>query len=531
MAYLESIQKVTVTIAASSATGTATITSVPTGTSFLVWVGLNSDAADADSGPNLAYLELTNSTTITATRGNSAANALTVDCYVIESSVHLIDSIQTGVTTIALSNTSAGTTVTSVDLTRSVACYLGNTSSRASSTFFSSDKGVVSLTAATTVTAARGFGSGTQTVDVSWQVIEFKAEVVAALSQETINISGTNTVDTHTITSVDLDNTITFWGGQASTSGNWATSSTNAEITGATTITLTRTSTASATRYIRLATVQFIAGVLNSVQRGLADIVSTASTDDVTITAVTSAQTVVAQTGFSEGSGTTFSHILSITDLNTTTVVRSTRNGTTGAVGPGFEVWEFGIGPGLTSLAVTEEEDTLSAAAAVAITSSLASTEEEDTLSATSFVGITSSLASTEEEDTLSSTSFVGITSSLASTEEEDTLSSTSFVGITSSLASTEEEDTLSATVIHTANVSLASTEEDDTLSSTSFVGVTSSLASSEEEDTLSSTSFVGVTSSLASTEEEDTLSAFASTPGALAYFNMFNDIFNYMKL
>ena len=141
------------------------------------------------------------------------------------------------------------------------------------------------------------------------------------------------------------------------------------------------------------------------------------------------------------------------------------------------------------------------------------------------------SAAITEEDDTLSSTSFVGITSSLASTEEDDTLSSTSFVGITSSLASTEEDDTLSATTIHTADTSLSSTEEDDTLSSTSFVGISSSLASTEEDDTLSSTSFVGITSSLASTEEDDTMSASILEPVAFVYFNMFNDMFNYMRL
>lgn len=80
---IKSIQNVSITIATSSSSNTATISSVDTSKAVVYFNGQDGgDAADIRQGH--AWLELTNATTVTATRAGSGARSLTVKGQVVE---------------------------------------------------------------------------------------------------------------------------------------------------------------------------------------------------------------------------------------------------------------------------------------------------------------------------------------------------------------------------------------------------------------------------------------------------------------
>jgi len=83
MGGVKSIQRGTVVIAQNGLTGTATLTAVTLGKSILTVLGASIVAADPKGSEHTARLELSNSTTITATRGK-VGEALTVGWQVIE---------------------------------------------------------------------------------------------------------------------------------------------------------------------------------------------------------------------------------------------------------------------------------------------------------------------------------------------------------------------------------------------------------------------------------------------------------------
>lgn len=82
---IKSVQPFTIAINAGSSSGTATITAVDTTKAFVSWGGTDLDATAAGGGAHnwLATLVLTNSTTVTATRGGITGTA-TVAGTVVE---------------------------------------------------------------------------------------------------------------------------------------------------------------------------------------------------------------------------------------------------------------------------------------------------------------------------------------------------------------------------------------------------------------------------------------------------------------
>lgn len=117
-------------------------------------------------------------------------------------------------------------------------------------------------------------------------------------------------------------------------------------------------------------------------------------------------------------------------------------------------------------LAVTEADDTLSAASTAALAASLTVTEADDTLSAVGAVALAANLTVTEADDTLSSdvASGAGRTASFDVTEADDTLSAEGAVALVASLTVTEADDTSAEAVAPPA-------EEADSLLDAKFQG------------------------------------------------------------
>src|SRR5882724_7037650 len=84
-ASINSIQQGVITIGSGALSATATISSVNTSRSFLSSVGFGTDSTSGFTADNMAYLTLTNATTLTATRGvNSESSILVIGYYIVE---------------------------------------------------------------------------------------------------------------------------------------------------------------------------------------------------------------------------------------------------------------------------------------------------------------------------------------------------------------------------------------------------------------------------------------------------------------
>ena len=163
---VRNIQRGTIAVAGASSTGTATITAVDTLHSRLRVLGITSNTNNSPASTGNAYVQVTNSTTLTATRNANDASVLTVSWEVVEYFPGVVRSIQRG--TVA---TGSASTITSVNTGRSELDLIGWLSSNtAANNNQTSISPYVVLTNATTVTA---FNNAAPQATVSWQVVEW----------------------------------------------------------------------------------------------------------------------------------------------------------------------------------------------------------------------------------------------------------------------------------------------------------------------------------------------------------------------
>lgn len=123
--------------------------------------------------------------------------------------------------------------------------------------------------------------------------------------------------------------------------------------------------------------------------------------------------------------------------------------------------------------------------------------------------GITATLTVTEDADTLSSAAVLALKATLDSTEDADTLTSAGVLRIAATADVTEDADTLTALGIYPQSLAtLDVTEGDDTLASLGLLHIAASADLVEDSDTASSDAVISILASLDCTEEDDTLTA-----------------------
>lgn len=174
---VRSIQSGTVTIAALGTAGTATLgTAVSLANSLLVYNGRTLTVNnEPDQGRYSPRLELTDSTTVTATVGVAlGATTITVAYTVIEFFPGVVRSVQRGTIAFSAGTSSTGTLGTAVNPAKAIVMSLQNSSNQSADRH---DRHWVrlSLTDSTTVTAEVNStltASGV-TVTAAYQVVEF----------------------------------------------------------------------------------------------------------------------------------------------------------------------------------------------------------------------------------------------------------------------------------------------------------------------------------------------------------------------
>ncbi len=123
--------------------------------------------------------------------------------------------------------------------------------------------------------------------------------------------------------------------------------------------------------------------------------------------------------------------------------------------------------------------------------------------------GTTAYVTVTEDADTLTSTAVLALKATLDSTEDADTLTSAGVLRIGATADVTEDADTLTALGIYPQSLAtLDVTEGDDTLASLGLLHIAASADLVEDSDTASSDAVISILASLDCTEEDDTLTA-----------------------
>ena len=189
--YINNVQYVEITIGASQTSNTATITSVDTSKTWLVYNGHTDSNGTEDMTQNVVAISLTNATTVTALRqAQDGTNAITVRISVVEGNSNLIQSVQSGTITFAKTATTGTATITSVTTGNAFVVHQGSTDNATllpapDNPAFSSF--TLELTAATTVTATRNSATNA-TATVYYVVVEFKSGVLASNQKRVITI-------------------------------------------------------------------------------------------------------------------------------------------------------------------------------------------------------------------------------------------------------------------------------------------------------------------------------------------------------
>lgn len=349
--YIESVQPVTVTIAAGASSGTATITAVDTTRTLLVPGYIRGGDSIYLFNEDSPGATLTNSTTVTAlTNTANAAASRIFCCTAVEFNSMAVESVQYGTISIAANSTTGTATITNVDTARSAVVWLGQTGAE-SVTSRGAQEVRFTLTNGTTVTGTRGI-SNVNAVTGYFAVVYFTS-IVKSVQQVSINIgagTGAESSRTATINSVNTANTALLYGGMTvNTTGlgfnpQYCPYMT---LTDATTVTAARAISSTSDTFGNVTVVEFIPGVMKLVQRSVSDIAANTVSDTDSITAVDTSRAFASFCGFSRNlNATNMDTACPTVALTNPTTVTFTRGATsaTAVHSISWEVVEFWLG-------------------------------------------------------------------------------------------------------------------------------------------------------------------------------------------
>ena len=335
-AYLKSVQPIQITIPASSTSGSTSISSVGSN-AFLLYDGFTqSDSGTTTVSDVLPRLSISG-TTVTATRGGSGSNTITVRATVVDPA-SLVQSVQYGSIALNSSITTNTATISAVDTSRSAVFFLGSTTSVSS--HLGRGFGGVALTNPTTVTATIGTAQATT---INFEVIQFAPGLVKSLQQYGTASASTATTENQTLsTTVTTANCMVAYGGQAAATDTLANFLQWGNLGSSTTYTLRRSTGSSSSHTPFYSIVEFVPGVLKSNQGSSVSIGSGVTSATATLgTAVNTSKAALNWTGLSTTAANpdeAFS-AAALTDGSTVTGYKNTA-GTLNSQ-PGWQVLEF----------------------------------------------------------------------------------------------------------------------------------------------------------------------------------------------
>ncbi len=334
------IQSFTLTIASSSTTGTATITAVGSG-AYIIYGGTVSQTNGTPQF-DFAYLQLTNSTTITATKNGATTGTVIITGYIVDAdTTNLIKSIQQGTISISAITGTGTATISSVTNANAATHFLGFQDAIASAQTGEAYPRLSLSGTTVTATVATAAAAGV----VGYQIIEYQSSALTANAVQNVSASSSSSVTSWTasITSVSTSNAISVFGGYttASVALTMAVVCFYGSLTNGTTFTVNVNTGEAVAKIYNASIVEFKAGVLHSLQRGTTTLTGvTSNTSNIT-----SVNTAYAGASFlgqtSNDTGFDYIEALCNSQLTSATVVTTTKNTSTNNATSSWEVPEF----------------------------------------------------------------------------------------------------------------------------------------------------------------------------------------------
>lgn len=317
------VQQFSITIAASTTTGTAMINTVGSD-AFIIYGGSNTNAGSTNYATTYARLTETNSTTITATRNTASSNTITINGCIIDGTSALIKSVQYGTVTINRDSSSGTATISAVTNANSAVHFLGYSSASTGSYSPANNDPILSVSGTTVTASTISTGSG---VTIGFVEIEFQG---AVLNQSVQNFNITNSTSstswTQAITSVVAANSLIIYGGSNGSGALLANNMQYATLTNPTTITVANNTGSANAKNFNCSVIELISGVLSqSVQRGTITVAtSTNYYNTATISSAPLATSLLNYVGNNTSVGSNFQSGYLYNSLTNSTTVTST---------------------------------------------------------------------------------------------------------------------------------------------------------------------------------------------------------------
>lgn len=340
---VKSIQNIQITIAAGSASNTATITAVNKNTSLLLYQGMSTTNSTALSFiTDWVSLAFTNNTTITATTHTADATyPRSVNAQIIEFYPNVVKSVQYG--NMNLNGVTSGTaTITAVNTATSAVFYTGSGTSTSST--LDACNVLVQLTNSTTLTFTKF--TAANSAQTGWGVIQFYPNILKSVNQVVSSIALNATTGNATITAVNTANCLTLFNGQIITNAGSAFNTSigmgYAYLSNSTTITAVRgTSSATIGLQVGVTILEFNSNYVINRQAGQITIATASTSNNVTVTASPLSASVLTYGGIttSAGAGSGDSLWEQLQQTSSTNIT-ATRGGSTSGI-TGTIAWEL----------------------------------------------------------------------------------------------------------------------------------------------------------------------------------------------
>lgn len=240
---VESVQAGKVTLGSAQTSNTSSLTSaVATTRSAVFFLGATSSYGLNLSTTVLAGIDLTDGSTVTATRNAANSSTMEVGYAVVQFKPGVVNSVQKRVATFTSGNAAENDTISAVTPANTILLHNGCVSA---GTTYSNSHSHIRLTDGTTVAVTRN-GTAASSRSTYYTVLEFAAGVLASVERNVAAMSSGNGSADTTITSVDTAKAFTYLCGYLTSGTAYNTQQPTAKLLNATTVRSERGGTSNA---------------------------------------------------------------------------------------------------------------------------------------------------------------------------------------------------------------------------------------------------------------------------------------------
>lgn len=168
--------------------------------------------------------------------------------------------------------------------------------------------------------------------------------------------------------------------------------------------------------------------------------------------------------------------------------------------------------PRNASATYTQDDDTESAAATIALAATSSATQADDTISGAATTALAAGSTVVQDDDTDSAAGTISLAATTSVTQDDDTSSGAATAAIAGTSTTIQDDDTVTSTATQGLAGTASITQADDTEAATSTTEILGTASVTQSDDSLSGASTVETAATAATTQSDDALSATATS-------------------